>query len=322
MNLALSFNKAYLDYALVMLTSFCENNRENNHIYILHSELEESDFRYLESALSAYEADIVSVDVRKYSWNFDDLPATRMWSKEIYYRLILPDIMPDNVDRIIYLDVDIVVHKSLEEFYYQDFNGNDLVACGDANDEVRMLEDYTLIQQKWVKDIWYSGYRYFNSGVLLINIAQMRGQYGFDFYLDIMKKWDFVMSAPDQDLLNYAHFGKVKFVPSEKYNLYARIAYKAGMKYEEMMEKNSIIHFAGDKPWDWVNTHYELERVWWEYAALTPIYEKLMESYVESAMTEERLENEAIRLCKERVQLADALKEANSVLKKFEGFNN
>ena len=37
MNLALSFNKAYLDYALVMLVSFCETNREHNEIYVLHT---------------------------------------------------------------------------------------------------------------------------------------------------------------------------------------------------------------------------------------------------------------------------------------------
>ncbi len=322
MNLALSFNKAYLDYALVMLVSFCETNREHNEIYVLHSELESADTAYIKEALSCYDAELVFLNVTNYRWDLSTLPTMQMWSREIYYRLMLPDIMPENVDRILYLDVDTIVHRPLNEFYYQDFDGNDIVACVDSNGKEKPFEAFTEFQQSFIKPLWSSDFKYFNSGVILFNIAQMRENFGFDYYLSIMESWDYKMSAPDQDVLNYAHFGKVKFASSREFNLFARQAYNEGYTYEDLKGKNYIIHYVGNKPWDWMNTHFEFERLWWEFAALTPSYEKLMERFVESALSENRLENEAIRLNSEGEQLADALKEADAVLKRFEGFGN
>lgn len=55
----------------------------------------------------------------------------KMWSIEAYYRLMLLDILPSNVKRMFYFDVDIIVNKSLEDFYNINFEGNDLAACED-----------------------------------------------------------------------------------------------------------------------------------------------------------------------------------------------
>ena len=45
----------------------------------------------------------------------------KMWSIEAYYRLMLLDILPSNVKRMFYFDVDIIVNKSLEDFYNINF---------------------------------------------------------------------------------------------------------------------------------------------------------------------------------------------------------
>ena len=316
MNVAASFNKKYVNYAIVMLTSFCESNPGHNDIFIMHSELEKEDIDKLSAALQKYGADIFPIDVSKEISNLN-LPVSEDWSPEIYYRLLLPDKLPGHVDRIFYLDVDVIVHGSLQDLYEEDFEGADLRACHDSNN-TSTLDDFSDKTKEMLLPLYGEEFPYFNSGVLLINIAQMRGKYTFQTYLDAMEKWDYKMDAPDQDILNYIHYDKVKYMNWEEYDLFARMAYSAGWRYEEVKEKNKIIHFAGAKPWNFDNTHYEIERFWWEYAALTPVYRDLMENFIEYALTNTYLEDEAIRLCNENKEFAKAITDLNDALSKLQ----
>lgn len=315
MNVAASFNKKYVNYAIVMLTSFCESNPGHNDVFIMHSELEKEDIEKLSSALQKYGADVTPIDVSEEISNLN-LPVTVDWSPEIYYRLLLPDKLPEHVDKVFYLDVDVIVHGSLQELYEEDFEGADLRACYDSNN-TNTLDTYKDKVKEMLLPLYGEEFPYFNSGVLLMNIAQMRGKYTFRMYLDAMEKWDYKMSAPDQDILNYVHHDKVKYMNWEEYDLFAKMAYNAGWRYEQVKEKNKIIHYAGAKPWNFDNTHYEIERFWWDYAALTPVYKELLEDFLEYALTNDYLESEAIRLCNENKEYAKAIDEAMQLLSKF-----
>ena len=89
MNFALSFNRAYLDYAIVAITSICESNPGHHDVYILHSELDDGDITRLNESLERYDLSVLplKVDFDKYR---DRLPASDFWSHEIYYRLLRP----------------------------------------------------------------------------------------------------------------------------------------------------------------------------------------------------------------------------------------
>ena len=314
MNIAVSFNRKYLNYAIVMLTSLCANNPEHNDIFVLHSELEKSDFDKLIEALGNYDIDIIALDVSEKINNLD-LPTTSLWSSEIYYRLILADVLPQNVDRILYLDVDIIVHGPLKELYESDFEGADLMAAQDRNGG-DMLGRISAKVREMLLPLHTDEFRYFNSGVLLMNIAQMRGVNTFESYLKAMEEWNYEMQSPDQDILNYVHYDKVRYISWEKYDLMGRIAYKDGYTLEQVREKNIIIHFASDKPWHFNSTHFEIEKFWWEYAAMTPMHIELMEALVESAVSNPHLENEAIRITQDIEAYAKAIDDARVILDK------
>ncbi len=315
MNLAASFNRKYVNYAIVMFTSFCENNPEHNNIYALHSELLDEDFEKVEMSLAKYDVDVVFINVAK---DVDGirLPSNENWSRETYYRLLLLDKLPPEVDRIFYLDIDVTVHGSLKELYYSDFEGADLMACEDSNKR-NSLDSYKPKVREMLLPRYGPEFRYFNAGVLLLNIEQMRENYSFDTYLNAMEEWNYQMVAFDQDILNYVHYDKVKYINWEEYDVFARLAYNLGWTYKDVKEKNKIIHFAGAKPWNFENIHYEIERFWWEYAALTPVYKELLENFVECALTNPYLENEAIRLCNENKEYAKAIDEAMQILSRF-----
>ena len=54
-------------------------------------------------------------------------------------------------------------------------------------------------------DMLAQGFRYFNAGVMLFNVAQIRKTNNFNTYMEAIKKWNYEMEAPDQDILNYVH---------------------------------------------------------------------------------------------------------------------
>lgn len=60
------------------------------------------------------------------------LPTTESWSIEIYYILLAGEILPNMVERLLYMDVDIIVNGSISELYYMDMKGMELAAAEDA----------------------------------------------------------------------------------------------------------------------------------------------------------------------------------------------
>lgn len=315
MNIALSFNKKYIKYAIVMMTSVCINNTDNIDFYILHSELDGDDYELICNSIRKYDAQafLLPVDMKECQ---EKLPVSDFWSYEIYYRLLLTELLPQSVDRILYLDVDIIVHGSLEELYNIDFEGMDLCVCDDCNGTLR-IEDMSDYQQKIFAESIENGYRYFNSGVMLLNIIELKKRISFATYLDAIKELNYEISAPDQDILNYVHRGKIKYTDWKKYDLFARTAYNMGLSYDEMLSENIIIHFAGNKPWDCKGIHYSFEKIWWDYAKNTDIKELLMEEFIESAMSEATVENEIKRLQGECEQLREALSKAYSLMERI-----
>ena len=131
MNILLSFNSNYFLPALVLLRSLLLNNRwcENITVYVMYLELTEEEIRRFSDAAREF-GNGQAVFVRVTEDAFADAPLHLHWiSRETYYRLLAQELLPESVERILYLDVDMIVCGSLEEFYWQDFEGNLLVAC-------------------------------------------------------------------------------------------------------------------------------------------------------------------------------------------------
>ncbi len=108
MNIATALNKKYVPYTAVMLTSVCVNNPGHIDAYLFNSELDDSDFDSLRNSLSEYDISIhpVNIDRDRFS---ERLPRNNQWSIEMYYRLMMTEVLPKEVDRILYLYVDLVV---------------------------------------------------------------------------------------------------------------------------------------------------------------------------------------------------------------------
>ena len=313
MNVAVYLNSNNVKYAIVMLTSFCENNPERNAIFVFYSELRQEEFELIEKALNKYDLKMFYLNVAQ---DLDGvlIPSVEKPSFETYYRLLLLDKLPAEVDRVFCLDIDIIVHGTLKELYYSDFEGADLMACEDRKKSSNIHIEKGIEMQMPLNSLEC---KCFDVGVMLLNVEQMRNKYSLDKYLEVVEKWNSQIPAIDQHILNYVHYGKVKLISWEEYDLFAREAYNSGWKYDDVKEKNKIIHFTGEKPWRFDNVHFEIESFWWEYASLTLIYKELLEDFLEYALTSSFIENEVKKLRKNNDEFTESINEALRVLEKF-----
>lgn len=184
-----------------------------------------------------------------------------------YLRLLLHRILPD-VDKILYVDIDVLFCGDLLQVWRTDMSGYVVAAVkGPVN-----------FSDKWEwncsRPYWHflEGIKggYFNSGVLVLNLQEIRCRNLETQWNDWAKE---KLYYQDQDILNITCQGAIRYLPPR----YNRLAYLDQRDYdrfveeeiytrqecEEAMNHPAILHYAGDKPWKRYDTN--LGRIWWDY---------------------------------------------------------
>lgn len=301
-NIAIALNRKVIVQAYVLLASIASNVKEKVTVYVMNSELTDNDIELLKQALKIntnIEHEVVPFSINKSI--FEGFPYNQFWSLEMYYRLLIPDMLGNEIDRILYLDVDMIVNKDISEFYHMNFENNDMIVSKDMEFDnfIKNNCEGQDARKKLFLKLRDEGMVYFCSGMLLMNIDKMKDKYTYELYRDIFISIQDKMVLPDQDLLNYVHYKNVKYVDEYKYGVFSQTAHTQGITYDELKEKAYIIHFTGQaKPWTINLVRYDIEKIWWEYAKLCPFYYELMESVfimsMESSFTESKF-NELIK---------------------------
>ena len=179
----------------------------------------------------------------------------------IYFRLFIPALFPE-YDKGIYLDSDIVVPGDISELYQIPLGENLLGAAIDP--VVSAVPELTRHAELCVG---VESDRYFNSGVLLMNLKKLR-EAGIDQrFLELLNKYHFDCIAPDQDYLNAMCKGKVSYLP----------AFWDAMPSDaaEPVENPKLVHFnLFAKPWYYDNIQYE--QYFWPYAEASGFLKEIL----------------------------------------------
>lgn len=263
MHVVMAFNHLYVVYAAVMLQSLYENNPLCGIcVHVLQCELSGMDRNLLQGQAREFGNEVLFYDCRK-EWLPEGCPVTQEWSLEAYFRLFMTDVLPENVDRILYLDVDIIVNRPLYEFYFMDMQGYDLVACRDFSLVLKEgFEDKR--KDLFARQEEEGNFIYFNSGVMLADMGRLREKICGTDYLKMAMELEGRLLAPDQDILNIAHWKNVGLVDEFRYDLFQGCL--KDLTPEEVKQQVSIIHYAGPKPWRVADVNLHAHRIWWEYA--------------------------------------------------------
>jgi len=300
MNILLTINRSFYRQAIVLLQSIIAHNNTPVNAYIVHSTLQEKELQLLEEYCSQH--NIALRLIRQNDAPFQGLRTAGPFPHEVYYRILAHEYLPEDEDRVLYLDTDIICNGNLDDLYEMDFEGSYLIACAQ---EAVFCQDANAVRDNW-DEIKAARGGYFNTGVLLLNCRRFREEkITLETYRNAIAHMipNYVF---DQGLLNYMFAREAKLIPAEIYNYrYGKAFLQAADKIEVTPNYHAkLIHFAGEispyKPWDLLLDNEEvqkyhtsspnfivnkpindLSKIWWYHAEKTPVYEELRyEMYV------------------------------------------
>lgn len=250
MNIVLTLDNHYCQHAATVIASICINNPDSHNFYLISDFISEDNKKKFEKQLHTTESKIYFIPIDKNLYNFFPVgkgTANNYISLAAYFRLFICDLLPIELEKVLYLDCDLVVNGSIKDLWNWKFSPN---ACMAA------LEEQEQIKNDRIKDLHYpKEYSYFNSGVILIDLQKMRKNYSSSQAIDFIKKHFNIIKFHDQDVLNYFFYNKKDFFPL-KFNVMDIFLYESTKLPRRYISEAgalltpTIIHFSGPiKPW-------------------------------------------------------------------------
>jgi len=249
-NILVTLNSGYLGPLCSMLRSLCHNNKgERIRLFVAHTSLTGEDLDKIRESLDAEFCELVDIKLPKD--RFHGLPHSDRWPPEACFRLFAAHFLPDDVDRLLYLDPDIIVLKPLTELYNIDLKGKYYAAA-------THMVGITKPISRWLVGL-PRGALYVNSGVLLMDLDLLRKEQKDEDIYRYAKKNLRRLMLYDQDILNGLYHDKILYIDPLLYNLDDRymtlynletLNPKKKITHSWVLENTHILHFCGKKkPW-------------------------------------------------------------------------
>lgn len=213
---------------------------------------------------------------------FKNYPVSDTWNSSVYYRLLIPQLLPQ-YDKVIYSDVDVLFKSDLSEVFKQNIEDNYWAGViAEKNTSETICHRY--FPENKNENIYMSGF-------MVINSAKMRQDKITDKLFDNVKVFGNRLKFFDLDLLNIT-CNKISTVPFEYCvleNIYDEENIKNAPEYpwlskvysDEILlnaKKNpKIIHYAGGNEKIWNKKTKDIPQYYFEYIKNSPFYK--MEYY-------------------------------------------
>lgn len=258
MNILVAFDKKYMPHTKVMLASLrASMPMEKIDVYYLYNEMSENILVRLSDDLKKNN-NINLFPIKVETTPFDNIQVGMHFTIETMYRLVAVSLLPKTLDRILWLDGDIIINHSISKLYYVEFKDATIAACRGRG----LIENHN-------RRLGLSrDHIYFNAGVVLMNLNKMRENKALETFIKIMNTYGERLTFNDQDILNIAYTGAdIIYFDSKVYNCQIGRDFKIEKnQLSSFLENCCIMHFAATaKPWN--NTYINgLEKIYWKYA--------------------------------------------------------
>ena len=242
-HIVLTFDDNFWAPAYAVMRSVClfTHRRRDLVFHLFHSPLSAGHRADLEqitaefgARLAWYELDSVPLFAEVVA----RMPKSDRWPAIVYARLLIDSLLPPEIDRVLYLDCDVMMRDAVEKLYDIDMEGYPLAAVRDT------LGSFIAGGRDLAKkrDLFDLADPYFNSGVLLIDMERWRAIRMLERMEALIADGTMARLHYDQDLLNLV-FSKNWLALDWRWNLIS--ARRAHESYDP-----AILHYTSKlKPW-------------------------------------------------------------------------
>ena len=198
----------------VAIESLCENNKASKEIdvYIVEDHISLNYKEKLKSITDKFSRKLFFI---KMPTQFEAYSEVKVNLGRTYARMLLEDLLPQTVDRVISFDSDTIVLDSIEELYNTDFEGDYIAGVYDCVGSA--IQKKVLHADEKMK--------YCNAGMYLVDLKAWRrdkvGDKLIQAVLEACKNKRY-MYFLEQDLMNIIFEGKIKLL-SPRYNMLTSI---------------------------------------------------------------------------------------------------
>lgn len=251
MNILLTFNAGYIQQTIVMLKSLLHANpKDSFDVYVMNTELSKDHFTEIEQAITHlnYGNRLRIFDVKINVDTLKDAPITKRYPKEMYFRIFAAHFLPKDLDRVLYLDPDLVIINSIKGLYNMNLEDHFFIAASHVRKSLETINALRLRMEEPGP--------YINSGVMLINLCALREEQRLESVYQYIAKHKNVLILPDQDVISALYGQRIRLVDPFVYNMTERQLIFNKVRYPWLnlswIRKNSvIIHYCGrNKPWN------------------------------------------------------------------------
>ncbi len=264
MNIAITLDKNYLQHAAVMLYSLIQHNPEQEMLVytICDDKIQDADWQKLSEIYKNSKLTVQKVLINVAQFSHFKISDHASYAN--YYRIQMAQLLPAHVQKVLYMDVDIVIKQSIKELYDTDVTGYYMAAIEDPDNPLK----YTLGLK--------ADEPYFNSGIMVINLERWRTTQLNLLLSDFLIKNEAIIQFWDQDAFNVVCKGQWKpLLPKFNVQTFMFFMKEDALTYTlkdvtEAVKNPVILHYTGrSKPWEYMTFHPR-KNVYYEYLLQTP----------------------------------------------------
>lgn len=246
-------------------------------VYILDSDISINNKRKIELVCKKYQrSNPIFVQAKNINKELGINVSVDRGSLSQYARLFISSILPDDIERVLYLDCDILFRKSVDELWNIDLQGKTIGALMDAFSKYYRMNIGLLPEDLM-----------FNSGVMLIDLKRWKYNEIEKKILTFIRKKNGRIQQGDQGALN-AVLSKDTLCIEPRFNsvtIFYDFTYEEMMTYRQPPEFYSksvireavlypvIVHFTTSifsrRPWV-IGCHHPYVHEWLEYKEESP----------------------------------------------------
>ena len=252
LNIALASDNNYAQHVAVVAASILCNTKSNVHFHVLSDGISQPKIQLIGQTIGNLSGQLSVYDLSSYQC-FDNLFTSGHISKAAYFRLDIANILPREVDKVIYMDVDLLVLQDIAELWKYNLQGKPLAAVPDYG---IMASKRLMKQKKKVLGLSMDSL-YFNSGVVVMDLKQWREHNYAEQVIRLAAEGN--LPHHDQDALNKVFIDKWMPLPLKWnvippiFNLFSKILLRNDLRKNAVSARKNkaVLHYAGRyKPWE------------------------------------------------------------------------